>query len=328
MKKLKVGNTRINSAFGDIIIEINIKTPNTLFDIYFETYPLNSKIIWGDGDETSLLDDEATVEHTYSSIGIYYIRFVGEFKDLPLEYKTMITRVLSWGNPEITNLSSISFNNCTSLISLPNERGGLKKIDISEEGIGIFYNCSSLKSIPNGLFDGCVSQTLHEVFRGCTSLTSIPKDIFKYMPNITEVDGTFLGCTSLENIPSELFKYNPNIYMMTQVFEGCTSLTSIPTGLFDNNPLLSRLSRCFYGCSSIVNFPTDLFDNNTDIVRVDYLFYNCVNLIGDAFLFWESGGNWTITDSEYCYTNATKLNNYDDIPLCYLDDSVCDSGEE
>ena len=136
-----------------------------------------------------------------------------------------------------------------------------------------FYYCTSLTSIPEGLFDNNPNVTnFGFCFTGCTSLTSIPTGLFDNNPNVTNFGSCFNICTSLELIPTGLFDNNPNVTDFSSCFSSCTSLTSIPEGLFDNNPNVTDFSRCFNDCENLT-VRVQIGSTTTSSVYVSFFAY-------------------------------------------------------
>ena len=119
-------------------------------------------------------------------------------------------------------------------------------------------------------------------FRNCTSLVSIPEGLFDNNPNVTNFSACFSVCTSLTSIPEGLFDNNPNVTNFSACFWGCESLTSIPQGLFDNNPNVFSFSTCFYSCDSLTSIPQGLFDNNPNVEDFSSCFRYCPKLKVDV----------------------------------------------
>ena len=92
-------------------------------------------------------------------------------------------------------------------------------------------------------FSGC--------FRYCTSLTSVPEGLFVNNPNVTTFSYCFNSCDALTTVPEGLFANNPNVTTFSNCFSGCSALTSVPEGLFANNPNVTTFSYCFNGCFAL-----------------------------------------------------------------------------
>ena len=93
----------------------------------------------------------------------------------------------------------------------------------------IFYECSSLKSLPdiskwntNNITD------MSFIFALCSSLSSLP-DISKWNTiNVTNISAIFGNCSSLKSLP-DISKWNiKNLIDINNIFKGCSSLLSFP----------------------------------------------------------------------------------------------------
>ena len=181
--------------------------------------------------------------------------------------------------PTITGISLYRcFMQCSSLTSIP--EGLFDNNPNVIEFTSCFQDCSSLVSIPIGLFDNNPNaKDFSFCFENCSSLTSIPKGLFDKNIAVTDFSSCFRGCSNLTLIPEGLFNNNPNIIDISSCFRTCTSLTSIPEGLFDNNTLATDFRNCFYYCTSLNSIPLSLFDKNTLATDFRDCFNRCSNLI-------------------------------------------------
>ena len=94
---------------------------------------------------------------------------------------------------------------------------------------GIFYNCSSLISLPdisnwntNNVID------MSYIFYNCSSLISLP-DISKWNTNnVIDMSYIFYNCSSLESLP-DISKWNTDkVKYMSYLFKNCYSLKFLP----------------------------------------------------------------------------------------------------
>ena len=133
---------------------------------------------------------------------------------------------------------------------------------------------SGITSIPENLFINTsfgateLSADVHAVFQStfshCSSLTSIPSGLFRniHIGNMYMFDGTFANCTALTSLPEELFSNITDAggQEFRHTFNGCTGLSgfvppSMFSGLIANNSPYTDL----YG-----GFMRDIF-NNTNL---------------------------------------------------------------
>ena len=90
-----------------------------------------------------------------------------------------------------------------------------------------FSSCTSLASIPTGLFDkNTVAINLDYCFSNCTSLASIPTGLFDKNTAVTSFYYCFNNCSSITSIPENLFKYNTAVKKFDYCFRNCTNLGS------------------------------------------------------------------------------------------------------
>ncbi|MGL5980705.1 MAG: hypothetical protein ACRCZY_07520 [Phocaeicola sp.] len=244
------GKTYKASFATNFRFAINVKPDNLNYSLPFKkigaTGGYELTVDWGDGTKldsilpgTSLVDG---ISHAYAA-GDYTIAITSSEKDYTKEQMPEVTY------SDDTFLTSIN----TPLLKT-----------VATGFPDLFYNCSSLTSIPEGLFKYNTAATnFNELFFGCSSLTSIPKGLFKYNTAATDFNDVFNGCSSLSSIPAELFKDNTAATNFSQVFYGCSSLTEIPAGLFEYNKVAINFRRAFYGCIKAQVNP-NIFCNDSD----------------------------------------------------------------
>ena len=189
--------------------------------------------------------------------------------------------------PETTSVTSMKglFYNCTSLESIPADLFkpfGTAKLKFSQT----FEGCTSLKSIPEGLFAANTATThFAGAFIDCTALESVPENLLASCANLTYVNKMFSGCTSLKSVPEKFFAGNPKIITFEETFSGCTALETIPEKLFASIGTTTTgivFSACFYGCSALRSLPAGLFDTVRRISFINNCFEGCTSLIGES----------------------------------------------
>ena len=136
---------------------------------------------------------------------------------------------------------------------------------------------------------------------GTTGLKSIE---LSYCKNITQIaqptessfkDLTYVmfSETGIQSIPDNFFAYCTNLKDFSSCFRECQNLTMIGKNIF-------------YGCDNVKSYI--------------YTFFRCINLEGKAPELWLTGTNSEENDYEgspngmACFTDCTKLDNYDEIP--------------
>ncbi len=209
------------------------------------------------------------------------------------------------------------FLGCTSLTSIPE---GLFDNCVNATSFReCFSECTSLTSIPAGLFDNCVAAiNFQSCFSECSSLTSIPAGLFDDCENVITFNSCFKGCSSLTSIPAGIFDNCVRVTTFGECFRGCSSLTSIPKGLFDNCVNVTDFSNCFNGCSSLTSIPEGLFDNCVNVTNFGDCFNGCSSLTSIPKGLFDNCVN--VTDFRFCFYGCSSLV-YCEIPMLKLDAS-------
>jgi len=174
-----------------------------------------------------------------------------------------------------------------------------------------FCGCTNLTFIASNMKRLTHLTTAYLMFEECSSLTTIPAGIFEGSTGITSFALTFQLCSSITSIPTGLFDNNTSVTTFGGVFNGCSLLSSIPTHLFDNNTLVKYFAYVFGSCTLLSSIPTGLFDNNILVTTFAGAFNNCNLLDGDAPELWLRVPEPT---GSSCFTNCTNLDNYASIP--------------
>ena len=116
------------------------------------------------------------------------------------------------------------------------------------------FSCNNqdcLGLIKRGRIPKVSSTSFERCFYNCTSLTSIPEGLFDNNTQATNFSDCFNTCKSLTSIPEGLFDKNPLATVFSSCFSYCRSITSIPKGLFDKNKLATNFNFCFNDCRSL-----------------------------------------------------------------------------
>ena len=123
---------------------------------------------------------------------------------------------------------------------------------VNECYVGMFYECTSLTTVPQLPATTLSNWCYRYMFKGCTSLTTVPQ-----LPATTLAESCysemFSGCTSLTTAP-ELPATTLADYCYDSMFSGCTSLTTAP-----QLPATTLAEGCyltmFNGCTSLTTAP-------------------------------------------------------------------------
>lgn len=118
---------------------------------------------------------------------------------------------------------------------------------------GVIYKTSSSSS------HHTYKANFSRCFSNCSSLTSIPQGLFDNNPSVTNFNACFWACKKITEIPVGLFINNTKVTDFHITFFN-TGITSIPDGLIDNCPLVTDISGMF-GMTKITSIPFGLFSN-------------------------------------------------------------------
>ncbi len=308
-------------------LTVKVGSGDLTFSIPFPTSgstPAELTVDWGDGTALTTVASGTALSwndnfnHTYVAAGTYTLTITSGQTDKTQQQipsikfdsyrgaSSNLIKLISIDTPLLNTLATDFnnyFNGCTSLSSIPS---GLfdKNTQVTDFSY-CFYNCTSLSGIPTGLFDKNTEATdFSSCFSGCTSVPSIPTGLFDKNTQAKNFSYCFDGWTSLSSIPSGLFDNNTQATNFGYCFFGWTSLSSIPSGLFANNTQVTDFSGCFNGCTSLSGIPTGLFDNNTQATSFRYCFSH-TSLSGiPTGLF---ANNTLVTDFSSCFSECTSL---------------------
>lgn len=301
---------------------------------------------YGDGTSTSHITTYNSIDltHTYINPGIYTLIISGRCDSFHVNVQTSnplinirknITKVIQWGQvgiryfsfDECINLTGITtdtysgftwllsisqnFRYCTSLVSIPS---GLFDYCMNVDDITeCFYGCTTLTSIPSGLFDnlGPNGEYFGNIFAYCSGITSIPSGLFDHLTNAKQMVSIFNHCDKLISIPNNLFRYNTLIINTSTIFSNCKSLTTIPSDLFTYNTDIEYVEGLFLQCTGLTSIPSTLFNNCPDIIDFSSAFYSCESLTGNAPTLWTTHPT---ANGTQCFLGDTGLTNYSSIP--------------
>lgn len=211
-------------------------------------------IDWGDGSTSNEGSHTYTDGNAFHNVSLdsvegknAQVRFNGivafwTVGNTPIGVKSlMYNRELKYVSEDVC-LNSLSiesfFCECSSLKEIPKSVFTLKGDSNSlstYNGKGIFQGCTSLKSIPAGLFDNFKNvYTSVAAFEGCKTIESVPRGLFDKMEKLESIDyyygglnaGMFKECTSLKEVPFDIFDKNP-----IRNFMGTFKRTKLTVGL-------------------------------------------------------------------------------------------------
>jgi len=287
-----------------IIFSIDVISGETFTLNLLPGYVYKARISWGDGN-ISDVDIEplvaTNITNTYSDSGRYTIVISGIFESLDFENNQNIHEIVSWGMPNNTQLSYISFEN-SSLEIIPNESGRLKYVDNFENT----FKSTNISNIPIGLFaENTTATSFEATFENCSNITEI-STIFEDNINIETFEITFKDCNQLETIPPNLFENNILVTTFEFTFENC-NLSVIPDILFENNILVTSFENTFKDNSLTILDSSYLFMYNTLVTSFKSTFEN--NLIVNVSEIFENNTLVTTFDSTFKNNKLTTFSN-------------------
>ena len=280
-------------------LTVKVSDDNLSFNIPFPesgNTPVELTVDWGDDTPPTMvapgvaLSSNDDFNHTYAAAGTYTLTIMSGQTDKTQQQI-----------PAITFNQRVDNSNALKLISIDTPLLNTQAMVFSR----CFFGCTSLSSIPSGLFDNnTLATNFGGCFGGCTSLSSIPSGLFDKNTLATNFGSCFSGCTSLSSIPTGLFK-NTLATSFNRCFSGCTSLSSIPTGLFDNNTQATDFRFCFSACHSLSSIPAGLFDKNTRVTNFGHCFGGCTSLSSIPSGLFDN--NTRATEFNACFSGCTSL---------------------
>ncbi len=255
--------------------KFQIKTTNNTDEFVFSMSASgNFWVDWGDGNIEYINKnntDDIIYSHTYTTTASYVIHFGGLATGYIDFESDEIAPAIAFGYSDNNTADKVLAVTGSLGAIFPTLHNGANNTDYPIFA-ATFAQCTSLTSIPSGLFSGVsgsVRYMFMQTFYGCTSLTSILSGLFSGVSGSADYmfAYTFWNCTSLTSIPSDLFRgvSGSADWMFVFTFADCTSLTSLPNSLFPNiisAPTTKMFSGMFYGCTNLSGYvPATLFGN-------------------------------------------------------------------
>lgn len=230
------------------------------------------------------------------------------------------------------------FKNCTGLTSIasgsPHIYGGV---------IEWFMGCTSLQSIPSGLFLNMTGNAATEAFRGCTSListstgplvplgtvyhtsmfrecsklTTIGDSIFGQGGGTDDFHAVFMDCTAYTNSSGfqstdSPFKRSTNAIYMQWTFTNCSNLSTASLLWFRYCTKVQSFESCFESCTNLRTYSMAMFAWSTSLTRMKGTFYNCTYLSAP-----DAGVSQSVTIIDYIFGNCKSVFNLDQFDLSY-----------
>lgn len=140
---------------------------------------------------------------------------------------------------------------------------------------GMFYGCSSLKSVNLSGLDASSVENMSHMFERCSSLESIDLSGL-FGSSVTDMSAMFRGCSSLETL--DLSGVNaPFLSGLDSTFSDCSSLQSIDftSSCFAR---MKSMNYTFYRCSSLEFLDLSSFDTS-EVMDMNNTFDGCSSLV-------------------------------------------------
>ena len=148
---------------------------------------------------------------------------------------------------------------------------------------GMFFGCSSLKSLDLSGFDTSSVTDMRCLFSGCSSLKSLDLSCFD-TSSVTNMRAMFSGCSSLSSLDLSSFDTS-SVTDMMWMFSGCSSLVSLDLSGFDTSSVTDMRSM-FYGCSSLSSLDLSCFDTSS-VTNMMCMFDGCSEYIRNKYRYLE-----------------------------------------
>lgn len=298
----------------------------------------NLRVKWGDGDQTL-----GTSSHTYSSGGTKIILF--DFNGMSANlswsangfssFQNCLTRVIKWFTENVrTSWNKGAFKNCSSLQSVVSWTTSL----MSGSADSFFEGCSSLRSVPAGLFEFITSGTFVSTYKNSGLSGSVNLSSVLAGNLINDYSSCFYGCNNISSVSGQL-RTSSNGTSLNYMFAGCSSMSSISNDIGATNikTYIYMFSNCsnlqspcritfryvsgetinaygFCNASGVSSLPSNMFSGTVGELFLGQAFYKCTNLSSissGAFNYTTNGG----TQCNETFYGCTSLLNVSGVTI-------------
>lgn len=323
------------------VLEVRVSNGTSLILPVLNTSSMglnNLRVKWGDGDQTL-----GTSSHTYSSGGTKIILF--DFNGMSANlswsadgfssFQNCLTKVIKWFTEDVrTSWNKGAFQDCSSLESVVSWTTSL----MSGSADSFFYGCSSLRSVPSGLFEFITSGTFISTYRNSGLSGSVNLSSVLGGNSISDYSYCFYGCSNISSVNGQL-RTSSNKTSLNYMFTGCTGMSSISNdiGATNINTCIYMFSRCsnlqspcrisfkylsgetinahgFCNASGVSSLPSNLFSGTVGELSLAQAFYQCTNLSSissGAFNYSTNGG----TQCDEMFYGCTSLLNVSGVTI-------------
>lgn len=322
----------------DLVITVDTSVSLTFIFPFNGTSSQSYTVFWGDGDSDIIPAFNASpVSHVFSEADVFEIIVRGQ---MPQFYfndggsKLVLKTVEQWGS-HFFNFNR-SFYGCANLESIPQEPMpdpssgtanrcftgclGLQIIpsdlldNFTNVDVGEMFYFSGITSIPNSFGEDSSVYNTSTIFRDCWDLVTVGDNVFAGCLNNNSFVSAFQSCHSLETVGINFGRACANDIVSTQqMFYDCENLISVGSGFLADNSGNDELFEMFRDCVSLVADP--LLTGLTTTPNFQNTFLNCSSMVGNVDEYWVDYPSASPVSG--CFTGATNLDNYGDIPSAW-----------
>ena len=233
------------------------------------TNPTNDKLNIQSGSENNIMNIEEDLEDNSDDYIIIKYKLKNGKKKIKIfgeefanKYKNICKIIYENEIYELTAYSKFKNISGNNIIEIK-----LKGVNNINDTNNMFYNCSSLISLPDiSNWNTGNVKDMSWMFSHCSSLISLP-DISNWNTNEVEnMKGIFSDCPSLISLPDISNWNTSNVKDMSWMFSCCLSLKSLPDISNWNTNKVIKMIGIFNNCSSLISLP-DISNWNTKNVK-------------------------------------------------------------
>ena len=127
-----------------------------------------------------------------------------------------------------------------------------------EDASFLLYFCSSLRVLPDGIFEGVKNlKRVGGMLQSCSNLKTLPDDFV--LPTTVEVAYCLFFQTGISALP-ENFMLHEGLSQMKGMFYWCLNLTSLPENLKIPSTA-TNIQELFMNCPKLTTLPAHLLEN-------------------------------------------------------------------
>lgn len=331
----KIHTLRMTGNTGSIMNDLNIYTMYSLRTLYANNTASLTKIRFpkyanqqeadkaASGQEAELWTNLQTLDITSSSIKY-------------IQYGSQEIFDGSCDMSQLSNLTSLSFQNCTDVVSITNLNYSASSLANMFNGcrsltniqgtltctgtsvVNMFYNCQTLEHLNNLTMDFKAVQDATSALNSCYKMKTpmLKKFLDSCGSNLTNINNiafmmrgdATLGSANdtTRTLSKDLFANTPSIIHVSQAF--CTTkYTTINGDLFENLSNLQNVRACFGTMRELTTVGVNLLKNKTKLTDCHAVFADCpklANYITQPTIF--EGSN-NITNISQMFKGCTAL---------------------